>query len=74
MEEGERSSHSITQRQPKGTSKGGGAGSEKRKREKGAVTVCHKGATKGTFKRWEEEEIGNESGTLLFSDRSGPLL
>jgi hypothetical protein len=33
-----------------GRDKGGG-GSEKRKREKGAVTVCHTGATKGNFKR-----------------------
>jgi hypothetical protein len=32
----------ATQGQPKGTLKGGG-GSEKRKREKGTVTVCHRG-------------------------------
>jgi hypothetical protein len=53
--EGERS-HSITKGQPKGTLKGGGGGSEKRKREKGAVTVLfHTGATKGNFKRGKEE-------------------
>ncbi len=41
----------ATQGQPKGTLKRGRGGSEKRKREKGAVTVCHTGATKGKFKR-----------------------
>ncbi len=40
----------ATQGQPKGILKEGG-GSEKRKREKGAVTVCHTGATKGNFKK-----------------------
>ncbi len=33
-----------------GRDKGGG-GSQKQKGEKGAVTVCHTGATKGNFKR-----------------------
>ncbi len=40
----------ATQGQPKGTLKGG-RGNEKRKGEKGAVTVCHTGVTKGNFKR-----------------------
>jgi hypothetical protein len=35
--------------------KGGGGGSEKRKRERGEVTVCYTGAIKGNLKRGGEE-------------------
>jgi hypothetical protein len=41
----------ATQGQQKGTLKVGGGGSEKRKREKGEVTECHTGATKGNVNR-----------------------
>ncbi len=42
--------------------KGGGGGSEKRKRERGEVTVCQTGATKGNVNRGMKREVRNRRG------------
>ncbi len=64
----------ATKGQPKGTLKEGGGGSEKRKGEKGAVTVCHTGATKGNIRKgrrkWDTEE-GERSHSITQGQSKG---